>query len=194
MPEMDGYEATRRLRQEARWRELPVIAMTANAMVGDRDKALAAGMNDHVAKPIRPEEFFDTLSRWIRPARPSSAAPPTLDDQALRRSGVAPGSTLHQRLLAIFGASARSFPERFQLAQADSSAAFRLVHDLKCEAATLGAHSLSAAAAELESALTHQASAHDIAARLRVVLDALPPVLQALEAAARLTPPAETTS
>ncbi len=194
MPEMDGYEATRQLRQEARWQELPVIAMTANAMVGDREKALTAGMNDHVAKPIRPEEFFDTLARWIRPARPLQATPPMLDDQALRRSGVAPGSTLHQRLLAIFSASARTFPERFRLAQADSSAAFRLAHDLKCEAATLGAHALAAAAAELESTLMHQAPAHDIAARLRVVLDALPPVLQALEAAARLAPPAETRS
>src|ERR1019366_6483899 len=52
MPVMDGYAATRALRRQSRWRELPVIAMTADALVGDRDKALAAGMNDHVAKPI----------------------------------------------------------------------------------------------------------------------------------------------
>ena len=67
MPEMDGYEATRRIREQPQWRELPVIAMTANAMVGDRDKVLAAGMNDHIAKPMRMEEMFATLARWIRP-------------------------------------------------------------------------------------------------------------------------------
>ena len=68
MPVMDGYAATRALRQRPQWRELPVIAMTANAMVGDREKVLAAGMNDHVAKPIKVEELFATLARWVRPA------------------------------------------------------------------------------------------------------------------------------
>jgi len=68
MPVMDGYAATRALREQPQWRALPVIAMTANAMVGDRDKVLAAGMNDHVAKPIKVEELFATLARWIRPA------------------------------------------------------------------------------------------------------------------------------
>ncbi len=68
MPVMDGYAATRALRQQPQWRELPVIAMTANALVGDRDKVLAAGMNDHIAKPIKVEEMFATLARWVRPA------------------------------------------------------------------------------------------------------------------------------
>ncbi|HLY90165.1 MAG TPA: ATP-binding protein, partial [Acetobacteraceae bacterium] len=58
MPVMDGYEATRLLRQRPDLRDLPVIAMTANAMVGDRDKVLAAGMNDHIVKPINVEEMF----------------------------------------------------------------------------------------------------------------------------------------
>ena len=68
MPVMDGYEATREIRKEARWRELPVIAMTANAMAGDRDKALAAGMNDHIAKPIAIDAMFETIARWLIPA------------------------------------------------------------------------------------------------------------------------------
>jgi CheY-like chemotaxis protein len=68
MPVMDGYEATRLLRQQPHLRDLPVIAMTANAMVGDREKVLAAGMNDHIAKPINVEEMFATLARWVRPA------------------------------------------------------------------------------------------------------------------------------
>ena len=68
MPVLDGYEATRRLRRQPRWQDLPVIAMTANALVGDREKALAAGMNDQIAKPIVIEEMYDTLVRWVRPA------------------------------------------------------------------------------------------------------------------------------
>ncbi len=77
MPVMDGYTATRRLRQDPRFRDLPVIAMTANAMAGDREKVLAAGMNDHIPKPINVEQMLRTMARWIRPARPAAvpAAP-----------------------------------------------------------------------------------------------------------------------
>ncbi|MEP6872813.1 MAG: ATP-binding protein [Burkholderiales bacterium] len=67
MPVLDGYEATRRLRREPQWQDLPVIAMTADALVGDRERALAAGMNDHIVKPIRVDEMYGTLARWVRP-------------------------------------------------------------------------------------------------------------------------------
>ncbi|MGM9489297.1 response regulator [Ideonella sp. YS5] len=72
MPSMDGFEATRRVRENPAWKDLPVIAMTANAMVGDREKALAAGMNDHIAKPIDVNHMFATLARWVRPTAASS--------------------------------------------------------------------------------------------------------------------------
>ncbi len=67
MPVMDGYEATRRIRRQAKWKDLPIIAMTANAMKGDREKVLAAGMNDHIAKPVKPTTMFATMARWIKP-------------------------------------------------------------------------------------------------------------------------------
>ncbi|HPB76452.1 MAG TPA: response regulator, partial [Chromatiaceae bacterium] len=70
MPVMDGYTATRRLREQPRLRDLPVIAMTANAMAGDREKVLAAGMNDHIPKPINVEQMLKTMARWIKPAAP----------------------------------------------------------------------------------------------------------------------------
>ena len=77
MPVMDGYAATQALRRQPQWRDLPVIAMTANAMVGDREKALAAGMNDHVAKPVDPADLYTVLMRWL-PARSFSGSAPRL--------------------------------------------------------------------------------------------------------------------
>ena len=78
MPVMDGYAATRALRQRPQWRDLPVIAMTANAMIGDRDKALDAGMSDHIAKPIVVKDLYAALARWVRPGAAPAAEPPCI--------------------------------------------------------------------------------------------------------------------
>ena len=67
MPVMGGMEATRIIRSDPRLRTLPIVAMTANAMADDREKCLQAGMNDHVAKPIDPDQLFGALQRWIKP-------------------------------------------------------------------------------------------------------------------------------
>ncbi|MBJ7309382.1 response regulator [Rugamonas sp. CCM 8940] len=73
MPVMDGYDATRALRAEPRHAALPVIAMTANAMVGDKEKCLEAGMNDFIAKPIDVAQLFTTLARWVKPSQAAAA-------------------------------------------------------------------------------------------------------------------------
>jgi CheY-like chemotaxis protein len=187
MPELDGYEATRRLRQDPRWAQLPVIAMTANAMVGDRDKALAAGMNDHISKPIRLGQLFGTLARWIGPASAASAAAEPFDESTLRDGGVEPGSALHGRLLTMFAVRISDFIARFQAVATDRVTAARAAHDLKTEAATLGAHRLSAAAADLEAACLQDASDREVEARLDRVRVALAPVSRALDASGART-------
>lgn len=65
MPEMDGYQASRQLREKDEYKNLPIIAMTANAMKGDREKCLAAGMSDYMSKPIEPEVIEDKLLKWL---------------------------------------------------------------------------------------------------------------------------------
>jgi two-component system sensor histidine kinase/response regulator len=74
MPVMDGISATKAIRADARFAALPIVAMTANAMASDREQCLAAGMNDHVAKPIDPQELFAKLRRWIPAERDAAPA------------------------------------------------------------------------------------------------------------------------
>ncbi|HEX7262438.1 MAG TPA: response regulator, partial [Luteolibacter sp.] len=68
MPEMDGYQATAKIRSDARFARLPVIAMTAHATIEEKQRCLEAGMSDHVSKPIDPAALFETVSRFYRPA------------------------------------------------------------------------------------------------------------------------------
>ena len=75
MPVMDGYEATRQIRMQDKYRELPVIAMTANVMSGDREKVLSAGMNDHIGKPLNVNDMFNTMAKWIKPSQVPSEQP-----------------------------------------------------------------------------------------------------------------------
>src|SRR5208282_6110657 len=84
MPEMDGFTATKLLRRDPRLQKFPIIAMTAHALVEERQRCLDAGMNDHVSKPIEPDVLFATLARWAKP-RPTQVpdAPKTPSDLAV---------------------------------------------------------------------------------------------------------------
>jgi PleD family two-component response regulator len=76
MPVMDGYTATREIRKLPQFEKLPIIAMTANAMAGDKEKVIEAGMWDHIAKPLNVGEMFATIAKWIKPKVGSGGTAP----------------------------------------------------------------------------------------------------------------------
>jgi len=194
MPVMDGYAATRTLREWPQTRELPVIAMTANAMVGDREKALAAGMNDHIAKPIVIDEMFSTLARWLAPRREDAAAARDLAagnarlhslpgvDATAALARMRSNEALFERMLLRFLKTDRDFVSRFSdtWAQGHRDDARRMAHDLQAVAGTLGMHGLREAALSLEQACgANDASA--VRASLQEVSEQIEPILQGLE-------------
>ncbi len=193
MPEMDGYEATRVLRLKPQFQAMPIIAMTANVMAGDREKVIAAGMNDHIAKPINVEEMFATLARWIHPANPAAAAPSAAQGDFLTQLGInaevgrdatSGNDTLYQRLLRSFAEQEGDVMERFRLARAagNDDAAMRMLHDLKSVSGTIGATDIQRATAELENAIAGGAADETVAAFIEEVARALNPVIAALRA------------
>jgi CheY-like chemotaxis protein len=203
MPVMDGYAATRAIRKDPALKDLPVIAMTANAMADDRQKVLDAGMWDHIAKPLSVDIMFTTMAKWIRPAAPQDdgrpvaaalGAPLVVDDPALpplpgidTRFGMATAShkaALYQQLLRKFRDQQGDFALLFAQARADtdSTAAQRCAHTLRGTAATIGAKGVQAAAEALEQACQQQASDERIDELLQQVLAALDPVIAGLRA------------
>ncbi len=169
MPEMDGYTATRHLRKNPAHRDLPIIALTANALLDEQEKCLAAGMNAHVAKPIRIEALCKQMAKCLpqhgaehttvsvesekRPSRTSYPALPGID-VAVGLSYVKK-IALYRRLLEKFSQTlGRSFAADFEqaLSTGNSETQLRLAHTLKGIAPSLGAYDLGAAAESLEAA------------------------------------------
>jgi PAS domain S-box-containing protein len=209
MPVMDGYEATAVIRSNSIWAELPIIAMTANALAGDRERVLSAGMSDHIAKPLNVDSMFSTIARWIRPGTRGSALPPAATFPACRTSiskipelpgiHVSSGLTtsandtdLYRRLLLKFHAGHRGFAQVFETARTDidPTAARRVAHSLKGSAGNIGAISLARAAAELESACQIQSKPFALDAALSRVLTELQPVIVGLSRFAKWNAPA----
>jgi len=207
---MDGYAATRAIRKDPALKDLPVIAMTANAMADDRQKVLDAGMWDHIAKPLSVDTMLTTMAKWIRPAVPredahpiaaADSAPRPADGLALpplpgidTRFGLATASNkaaLYQQLLLKFRDQQGDFAQLFAQARAgtDSTAAQRCAHTLRGTAATIGAKGVQAAAEALEQACRQRASDAQIDALLQQVLAALDPVIAGLRALGELAEP-----
>jgi two-component system sensor histidine kinase/response regulator len=174
MPEMDGYEATRRIRSDSCCADLPIIAMTAHAMVEERENTRAAGMNAHITKPINLDEFFAILATWTSPVnRPASPAPSINPDR--KKSGEVPlpedlpGISVGKGLIHCSGNRElyRGLLGKFQETGSGGAAAInsliqrgewetagRTAHSLKSSAANIGAVELSKAAAALEKGIT----------------------------------------
>lgn len=167
MPVMDGYEATRQIRAQEKFKTLPIIAMTANAMQTDRQKALQAGMNDYIAKPIDIDTMFTTMAKWIKksinselnksnPETKEALSIPTMDgiDQGIGLKFLNNKMALYRRLLLKFNDSYCNFEQQFRQAieAKDWFEATRLAHSLKGVAATLGMTQLQQSALALEMA------------------------------------------
>ncbi|MDE2627018.1 MAG: response regulator [Burkholderiales bacterium] len=171
MPVMDGYTATRELRRHPEWQRLPVIAMTASALAEDRDRALASGMNAHIAKPIQVESMLRTMADWI--VGPNAAAPAHTADPATNGADAAASPAIDTAVGLSYCIGNedlyRRLLEGFRDAEADFAAdvgpaiidrrwadALRRSHDLKGLAGTIGAQRLLAAAQVLHAALAAQ--------------------------------------
>jgi len=175
MPEMDGYQATAKLRSDARFAHLPIIAMTAHATMEERQRCLDAGMNDHVSKPIDPAVLIETVGRFYRPpetpavpdaiveSRRTDLRPPGPEDvpsvEGLDAqdglSRVAGNRKLYLKLLRQFVDQQGPSPAEISdaLARNDASEAERLAHTVKGVAGSLGARAVQTVAAALEKAI-----------------------------------------
>jgi two-component system sensor histidine kinase/response regulator len=173
MPVMGGFEATSKIRKKERFKGMPIIAMTAHAMAGDREKSLEAGMNDHVTKPIDPHELISVLVRWIKPSvrkisqdRCNRMTSPENGKNILPAE--LPGISISDGLSRVGGNKQlyanllRKFREGQGNAVAEIKAALqsgnmetagRLVHKAKGVSGNLGMQGLYDAAAELENAI-----------------------------------------
>jgi CheY-like chemotaxis protein len=170
MPEVDGYTATKILRADPRLRGLPIIAMTAHAMVEERQRCFEAGMDDHVSKPIDPDALFVTLGRWAKPrevrgagsrATPMRGADevilPTIEGidvaDGLRR--VAGNKRLYRELLAQFAEKQSDASAQLSAAleSGDRERAERIAHTVKGVAGNIGISQLCSAAERLERAI-----------------------------------------
>ena len=208
MHDMDGLSATRRIRALG-YDALPIVAMTAHAMNGDREKSLDAGMNDHITKPIDPALLFAALLKWIDPARlagrplPAALQAPV---RARRRATPLPEIAGINWTIALDSAAGqharlvkriRSFTAEYGNGAAQVEAALAahrldqlegMAHNLKSNAAYLGAEALASVASTLEHELRAGRTAHagelagDLVAALGTVLAGLARVLAQLEA------------
>ena len=184
MPNLDGMETTRRLKADAGTRAMPVIALTAHAMSGDRERFLDAGMDDYLTKPIEEAELVRVLARWLPHVAQASAplSPQSVEvDNVPRIAGIDTAVALNRvngkrellwRLLDDFRTRNADAPQRLRalFALDDHGAARDLAHTIKGAAATLAAARISAAAGRIENAARNDGCADADIAELDAAL------------------------
>ncbi|MBF0382911.1 MAG: PAS domain S-box protein, partial [Magnetococcales bacterium] len=170
MPIMDGYTAASKIRQQKQFADLPVIAMTANVMSSDLEKAQEAGMNDHIGKPINVYEMYNTMAKWITPANPIDTLADNADDLQTQDDVIPPlpgidvevgleriggNSSSYRKLLTKFSSNQDGVTDQVAKALEDNNheLAERLAHTLKGVAGNIGAKELQEVAATLEKAI-----------------------------------------
>jgi two-component system sensor histidine kinase/response regulator len=190
MPEMDGFEATAAIRQLERGtgRHLPILAMTAYAMKGDRERCLASGMDDYISKPIQPRELWEKIDKLVAPNHNNGEeqTPADVLDRAEIRERVGGDTKLLRELIDVFFADCpRMWQDvRAALTQGDAPRLNRAAHTLKGAVGIFGAKAAHEAAERIEQLagkgdLTQAAEA---AAQLEAELERLKPALQSLDA------------
>jgi two-component system sensor histidine kinase/response regulator len=169
MPGMDGLETSAHIRARPHLGSLPIVAVTANALAGDRERYMTGGMNDYLSKPLEPQQLQRILARWLPGVSQPSADIPTPSEggfHSLKEAGVdieraleylLGNSVLYQRLLERFVRERGDLAERLNqtLQDSDMEKLRELVHGLKSVAATLGLTQLAQMAAETESFMEH---------------------------------------
>ncbi|MBS4098283.1 MAG: response regulator [Sulfuricella sp.] len=204
MPVMDGVTATQEIRKLPGYAELPIVAMTANAMQQDKDRCQEAGMQDFITKPIEPDQLWATLIKWIKPpesgetpvptptAQPSAPAAPANDlpsgiagldvESGLRR--VLGKKSLYLSMLRKFVAGQRAAPAEIRAAldAQDWDTAQRLAHTAKGVAGNIGAGAMQELAAALELALKERRPRPETDAALARLATPLAALIEAIQA------------
>ncbi|MBF0226516.1 MAG: response regulator [Desulfobacterales bacterium] len=201
MPILDGYQATKSIRKDSKYKDLPIIAMTASAMTQDREKAMESGMNDHVSKPIMINELFTTLLKWIKPGEreiPPEIAAKLQQKESIQAEIVLPeipeisfdvglsrvsgNRKLYQNLLVKFK---RDFSDIIPninkaLQTNDLELAQRLAHTLKGVSGNIGAENVQIEAGKVETLIKARNLAETLDA-INSLAKVLDPVLKGLE-------------
>jgi signal transduction histidine kinase/CheY-like chemotaxis protein/putative methionine-R-sulfoxide reductase with GAF domain len=206
MPEMDGFDATRAIRADETGtsRRVPIVAVTANTLRGDRERCLTAGMDDYLSKPVTTEALDAMLVRWLGAARPpaptTTPVPPdqaadVLDPEALADLEAGGGPELLTELIGLFGEDAPRAVARIRLAVEGGDAAelTRVAHALKGSSATLGARAMSVTCGALEAG-GRAGRATDLAPTLAELERQTDDVMRALAALATPGAPEDTSA
>ena len=207
MPIMDGLTATKEIRKNPHHSQLPIIAMTANAMTEDRARCLEAGMNDHISKPVNPHKMFDTLKKWITPASPkplpsqSNSKQITSDIIEINKihndplmtmqdidthSGLARSGgnlLLYKQIVTKFRNNQNNVVQEITstLEKGDIPTAKRLIHTLKGVSGTIGADTLQESAKNLEACIHQGGDTKSCSKELKNVTETLSRVIMAID-------------
>ncbi len=206
MPKMDGYQATAKLRGDPRFAQLPIIAMTAHATLEERQRCIAAGMNDHISKPIDPANLFETVGRFYQaknpaaPVKQAEATTPSASNGLPEIEGldvkdglsrVMGNEKLYLKLLRQFAEQQGPAPGQIAeaLALGDAVLAERLAHTLKGVAGNIGAKLVHVASSDLEKLIKERANAAEIETGRQKVSAVLDPLLSRLQTALNTATP-----